>query len=81
METPIDDLMVKIKAIAQGPNADLLRKLVDILYAREHHQEEYDDEPLSPEELAALAEADEAIRRGDKKYFTPWEEVKKELGL
>ena len=81
MGTAIDDLMVKIKAIAQGPNADLLRKLVDVLYSREQPQEEYDDEPLSPEELAAIEEADEAIRRGDKKYFTPWEEVKKELGL
>ena len=32
METAIDDLMVKIKAITQGPNAELLRKLVDVLY-------------------------------------------------
>ncbi|MBI4644241.1 MAG: hypothetical protein HY790_12070 [Deltaproteobacteria bacterium] len=81
METIIDDLMVKIKAIAQGPNAELLRKLIDILYEREQPQEEYDDEPLSPEELAAIEEADEAKRRGDKDYFIPWEEVKKELGL
>ena len=32
MEPAIDELMVKIKAIAQGPNAELLRKLVDVLY-------------------------------------------------
>jgi hypothetical protein len=81
MEPAIDDLMNKIKAIAQGPNAELLRKLIDLLYAREQPQEEYDDEPFSPEELAAIEEAEEARRRGDKEYFTPWEEVKKELGL
>ena len=81
MEPAIDDLMVKIKAIAQGPNAELLRKLVDLLYERIQPQEEYDDEPLSPEELAAIEEAVEARRHGDKDYFIPWEEVKKELGL
>ncbi len=81
MEPAIDDLINKIKAIAQGPNAELLRKLVDALYKREPVQEPYDDEPLSPEELAAIDEAEEAKRRGDKEYFTPWEEVKKELGL
>ncbi len=81
MGPAIDDLMVKIKAIAQGPNAELLRKLVDVLYEREHRQEEYDNEPFTPEELAAIEEAAEARRRGDKEYFTPWEEVKKELGL
>lgn len=81
MEAAIDDLIDKIKAIAQGPNAELLRQLVDVLYEREPVQEQYDDEPLSPEELAAIKEVDEAKQRGDKEYFTPWEEVKKELGL
>jgi hypothetical protein len=81
MEPVIDDLMSKIKAIAQGPNAELLRKLIDLLYKREQPEEECDDEPFSPEELAAIEEADEAMRRGDKNFFTPWEEVKKELGL
>jgi len=81
MEPVIDDLMNKIKAISQGPNAELLRKLIDLLYEREQPQQEYDDEPFSPKELAAIEEAEEARRRGDKEYFTPWEEVKKELGL
>jgi len=81
METAIDDLVVKVKAIAQGPNADLLLRLVDMIYERERVQEQYDDEPLSPEELAAIEEADEAKRRADKDYFIPWEDVKKELGL
>ncbi len=81
MEPVLDDLIVKIKAIAQGPNAELLSKFVDVLYEREQLQERYDDEPLSPKELAAIEEADEARKRGDKDYFIPWEEVKKELGL
>jgi len=81
MAAPLDDLLAKVKAIAQGPNADLLRRLVNILYERKEVQEEYDEEPLSPEELAAVQEAEEAIKRDEKEYFTPWEEVKKELGL
>jgi len=81
METAIEDLMDKVKTIAQGPNADLLGKLVDILYEREQPQEQYDDEPLSLEELAAIEEAEEAKRCGDKDYFISWEEVKKEIGL
>jgi hypothetical protein len=72
------DLFEKVKAVAQGPEADLLREFVDLLYYR---HEEFDTEPLSPPEQAALEEGREALRRGDKSYFTPWEEVKKELGL
>ena len=64
MEPALGDLIAKIKAIAQGPNAELLSKLVDVLYERE----QYDDEPLSSEELAAIEEADEARKRGDKAY-------------
>jgi hypothetical protein len=79
MEKVIDqELLSKFKAVAQGPEADLLREFVDMLYYR---REESDSEPLSPEEQAALEEGREALRRGDKSYFTPWEEVKKDLGL
>lgn len=79
MEEGMDkDLMNKVKAVAQGPEADLLRELVDLLYYR---HEEADTEPLSPQEQAALEEGREALRSGDKSHFTPWEEVKKELGL
>ena len=78
MEKGIDeDLFGKFKSVAQGPDADLLREFLDMLYYR--HEE--DSEPLSPEEQAALEEGREALRQGDKSYFTPWEEVKKELGL
>ncbi|MDD3582166.1 MAG: hypothetical protein PHW74_14265 [Desulfobacca sp.] len=79
MEKEIDrELFEKVKAVAQGPEADLLREFVDLLYYR---REGPDTEPLSPEEQAALEEGREALRLGDKSYFTPWEEVKKELGL
>ncbi len=75
---PTEDLKVliaKVKDIADGPDGDLLRQLVDILHDR------YDYEPLSPEELAAVQEADEAIRRGDKSYFTPLEEYERKRRL
>lgn len=65
----IDLLVTKVKAIAQGPDGGLLSKLVDLLYERQAPGEEYDDEPLSPEELAAVREAQEAIRRGDMTQF------------
>ena len=70
------DIHTKVTALLKTGEADLLRRLVDILFERH-----YDPEPLSPKELAAIKEADEASRRGDKDYFIPWEEVKKELGL
>ncbi len=79
MEKGIDkDLFSKFKAVVQGPDADLLREFLDMLYYR---HEDIDTEPLSPQEQAALQEGREALRRGDKSYFTPWEEVKMELGL
>lgn len=37
-----------------------------------------DDEPLTEDDLKAIEEAEEDIRQG---RVTPWEEVKKELGL
>lgn len=71
----LEVLIAKVKDIADGPDGDLLCRLVDILHDR------YDYEPLSPEELLAVQEADEAIRRGDKSYFTPLEEYERERGL
>jgi len=78
MEPAIDDLMTKIKAIAQGPNAELLRKLVDLLYEQSERREEYDEEPFSPEDLAAIKEGEEAFERGE---FISLEEYEKERGL
>jgi hypothetical protein len=70
------DIHTKVAALLKTGDAGLLRRLVDLLFERY-----YDPEPLSPKELAAIKEADEASRRGDKDYFIPWEEVKKELDL
>lgn len=55
METAIDDLLHKVRLIAETPKGELLRQLVDLLYERV--EEEYDLEPLTDEDL-------EAIRRG-----------------
>jgi len=77
METTIDDLIVKVRTIAQGPNADLFRKLVDLLYEQVERQEEYDEEPFSAEDLAAIKEGEEAIERGE---FISLEEYEKERG-
>jgi hypothetical protein len=78
METANTDLLVKVKAIAQGPNGDLLRKIVDVLYEQGTPREEYDSEPFSAEDLAAIKEGEEAIQRGD---FISLEEYEKERGL
>jgi hypothetical protein len=78
METAIDDLMVKIKAITQGPNAELLYKLVDVLYEQAARREEYDEEPFSTEDMAAIKEGEEAFKRGE---FISLEDYEKERGL
>ena len=63
MEKGIDqDLLAKFKAVAQGPEADLLRELLNVLYYR---QGEHDREPLSEEDWAAIREGKEAIKRGE----------------
>ena len=78
METSIDDLMIKVEAIAQGPNAELLPKLVDVLYEQAERREEFDEEPFSPEDLAAIKEGEEAFQRGE---FISLEDYEKERGL
>jgi hypothetical protein len=78
MEPALDDLMLKIKAISQGPNAELLHKLVDVLYEQAERREEFDAEPFSPEDLAAIQEGEEAFKRGE---FISLEDYEKERGL
>ncbi len=70
----METLVEKVKAIAQGPNADLLKKFIDLLYEREMEEPEY----FSPEDEAAIAEGKAQIARGET---IPWEDLKKELGL
>ncbi|MBM4293756.1 MAG: hypothetical protein FJ126_02480 [Deltaproteobacteria bacterium] len=75
METSVNqDLLAKIEAITQGPNADLLQRFIDILYEQE---EEY----FSPEDLSEIEVAEEAIRQGDMSQFVPLDEYKNRRGL
>ncbi|MFA4901449.1 MAG: hypothetical protein WC600_01760 [Desulfobaccales bacterium] len=78
MEPAIDELMTKIKVIAQGPNAKLLCKLVDVLYEQAERREKYDEEPFSPEDLIAIQEGEDAFKRGE---FISLEDYEKERGL
>ncbi len=70
----LDNLMEKVRAIAHGPHADLLEKLIDLLYGREMEEPEY----FSPEDLAAIEDGKAQIVRGE---YVTLEELKKELGL
>jgi hypothetical protein len=78
MEPTLDDLIIKVKVIAQGPNAQLLSKLVDVLYEQAKRREEYDDEPFTPEDLAAIKEGEEAFKKDE---FISLEDYEKERGL
>jgi len=69
------EFMNKVKKVAEGPNADLLFDMVELLYER---QAESEDEPISKEDWAAIRQGKEAIARGE---FVTLEELKKDLGL
>jgi hypothetical protein len=72
METSINqDFLAKIEAIAQGPNADLLRRLVDLLY---NQGEDY----FPAADLAEIERGEEEIRRGE---FVSLEEYERTRGL
>ena len=73
----LDTLFEKVKTISHGPHADLLNKLIDLLYEREMEGPEY----FSPEDLAAIEEGMQASLSGDRSQFIPWEDLKRELGL
>ena len=62
METAIDDLLQKVRLIAETPKGDLLRQLVDLLYER--LEEEYDPEPFTGEDLEAIRRGQEDIAAG-----------------
>jgi hypothetical protein len=75
METSLnEDFLAKIEAIAQGPNADLMQRFIDILYEKE---EEY----FSPDDLEEIEAAEEAIRQGDMSHFISLEDYKSRRGL
>ena len=67
METAASsELLDKFLAVAQGPDRELLQKFLDVLYAR--IGEEYDTEPLSPEEREMITESEGQYERGE--YLT-----------
>jgi hypothetical protein len=73
----LESLFEKVETIAHGPHADLLEKVIDLLYEREMQEPEY----FSPEDLAAIEEGKQASLSGDRSQFVSWEELKKELDL
>ena len=73
----LETLFEKVKTIAHGPHADLLNKLIDLLYEREMEEPEY----FSPEDMAAIEEGMKASLSGDRSLLTPWEEYKARRGL
>ena len=73
-----DDLLTKVRIVAQGPDGGLLKQFVELLYDR---QEEYDTEPLSTECLHALEEVEAAVKRGERSRFISQEEFDRRHGL
>ena len=73
----LETLFEKVETIAHGPHAELLNKLIDLLYEREGQEPEY----FSPEDLAAIEEGMQASLSGDRSQFIPWEEYKARRGL
>ena len=72
METAIDDLLSKIKAIVMGPQGELFAKVVDSFY------EQVGEEYFSPKDLADIQGGLEEIKRGE---HLAWEECKRKHGL
>jgi len=66
MEASLDDLLAKVRVIAETPRGDLLRQIVDLLYER--LEEEYDDEPLTTEDLKAIERGKQDFQEG--RYLT-----------
>lgn len=79
MQPTIEDLLHKVRIIAQTPYGGMLSKIIDSVFERV--EEEYDAEPLSPEELKALDNVEAAVQRGDTSSFITLEEFEKKHGL
>ncbi len=69
------ELLDKVKAITAGPDKELFLRIVDTFYER---MEEYDTEPLTPEEMAMIRESQAEIRRGET---GDWEDFKRKRNL
>jgi len=55
----LNDLLIKVKAVAQSSHAELFAKIVDGFY------EQITEEYFSPEDLAEIEEGFAQIRRGE----------------
>ncbi len=73
-----DALISKVKAIMQGPEADLLHRLVDILYERSAALEDYVEEPLTKDDLEAIRRGKEDVKHG---RVMTLEEYERKYGL
>ena len=67
------DIHTKVAAILRTEDADLLKRLVDLIF-----EKYYDPEPLSPKEKQAIEEHDRGLNKGD---FITLEELEKKLGV
>jgi hypothetical protein len=76
METAIDELLEKVRAIAASSRGDLLRQIVEFMYERV--EGEYDDELLTAEDLEAMERGREDIRQG---RYVNLEEFEKKFSL
>jgi predicted transcriptional regulator len=70
--TATDDLVAKVKAVAQSQHGELFSKIVDDFY------EQVTEEYFSPEDLAEIEEGFAQIKRGE---YVTLEELEKDLGL
>ena len=68
----LDDLVAKVKAVAQSTHAKPFARIVDGFY------EQITEEYFAPEDLAEIEEGFAQIRRGE---YVTLEEMEKELGL
>ncbi|MFZ5452193.1 MAG: hypothetical protein ACOZF2_10040 [Thermodesulfobacteriota bacterium] len=68
----LEDLVDKVKAVANSPRGDLFAKIVDTFY------EEIEEEYFSPEDLADIQAGLEEIKRGE---YLSWEECKRKRDL
>ncbi len=67
------DIHSKVAALLKTEDADLLKRLVDLLF-----EKYYDPEPLSPHEKQAIAESEAELQRGE---VITLEELESKLGL
>lgn len=72
---PIRDEIHRLVDILPEKKALVVKQLLEVLI--EGH-EDVDPEPLTPEELAEVKEAEARMDRGE---YVDWEDAKKELGL